>query len=249
MGNEFQLNGSGGQFPQTRWSVLEAARSDDAANRRRALGTLIAAYWKPVYKYIRLRWNRDHEQSRDLTQEFFARLLEKDFLGVYDPTRARLRTFLRTCVDGLVMNQDKAGHRLKRGGDVQVLSLDYETAEGEMAQIDVPAPEQLDDFFAREFARSLFSLAIERLRKECESKGKLTHFQLFDAYDVEEGGKQFTYEEVGRQFGIKPTDVTNYLSWARREFRRIVLDQLREMTASEDEFRREARSLLGMDVL
>jgi RNA polymerase sigma factor (sigma-70 family) len=237
-----------GQFPATRWSMLEAARSEDGDSRRRALDTLISAYWKPVYKYIRLRWNRDHEQSKDLTQEFFTRLLEKDFLADYDPGRARLRTFLRTCVDGLVMNQDKAAHRLKRGGDQQVLSLDYEAADGEMAQIEVPAREDLDDFFAREFVRSLFAMAVEKLRQECNERGKATHFRLFERYDIDEAGKHLTYDDVARQFGIRPTDVTNYLSWARREFRRIVLDRLREMTATEEEFRREARSLLGMDV-
>jgi RNA polymerase sigma factor (sigma-70 family) len=237
-----------GQFPATRWSMLEAARSEDSDTRRRALDTLISAYWKPVYKYIRLRWNRDHEQAKDLTQEFFTRLLEKDFLADYDPGRARLRTFLRTCVDGLVMNQDKAAHRLKRGGDQPILSLDYEAADGELAQIEVPARENLDDFFAREFVRSLFAMAVEKLRQECNERGKAAHFRLFELYDIDEAGKQLTYDDVAHQFGIRPTDVTNYLSWARREFRRIVLDQLREMTATEDEFRREARALLGMDV-
>jgi hypothetical protein len=86
------------------------------------------------------------------------------------------------------------------------------------------------------------------LRQECESKGKLVHFQLLELYDVEEGGKRLTYSQVGEQFGIKSSDVTNYLAYARREFRRIVLDSLREMTASEEEFRREARALLGIEV-
>jgi RNA polymerase sigma factor (sigma-70 family) len=247
MTHDSHRGGPGGGFPPTRWSVLEAARGENDDSRRRALDQLIAAYWKPVYKYIRLRWNRDHEQAKDLTQEFFLRLLEKDFLADYDPARARLRTFLRTCVDGLVMNQDKAAHRLKRGGDLQVLSLDYETAAGELARIEVPAGENLDDFFAREFARSLFSMAVQRLRRECQERGKETYFRLFELYDIDEGGRQLTYDDVAGRFGIKPTDVTNYLSWARREFRRIVLNQLREMTASEDEFRREARSLLGID--
>jgi hypothetical protein len=66
--------------------------------------------------------------------------------------------------------------------------------------------------------------------------------------DIEEGGKQLTYEEVGRRYGMKATDVTNYLSYARKEFRRIVLEELRAMTASEEEFRREARTLLGVSL-
>jgi len=242
------MTSAGGSFPPTRSSLLASARSDHPEERHRALEILLAAYWKPVYKYIRLKWGKDSEPAKDLTQEFFTRLLEKDFLETYDPQRARLRTFLRVCVDRMVANQEKAAHRLKRGGDLRFVSLDFESAEGELQQIEIPSPETLDDFFAREWARSVFSLALERLRRECEEKGKSLHFRLLELYDVEEGGKQLTYDEVARQFGLKASDVTNYLAFARREFRRIVLEQLREMTASLAEFRREARSLLGIDV-
>lgn len=239
--------GANGNFPSTRWSLIVAARSNQAEERERARNTLIAAYWKPVYKYIRLRWRKDNEQAQDLTQEFFTRLLEKDFLESYDPSRARLRTFLRVCVDRLVMNEEKAARRLKRGGDIQI-SLDFQSAEGELQQIEIPSPETMDNFFAREWVRSVFSLAMERLQHECESRGKQIHFRMLEFYDIDEGGKELTYEHVAAQFGLKPSDVTNYLAYARREFRRIVLAQLREMTASDDEFRREARALLGLDV-
>ena len=105
----------------------------------------------------------------------------------------------------------------------------------------------MEDFFEREWVRSVFSLSLERLQQECEQRGKLVHFRLLEFYDIDEAGKELTYEQVGRQFELKTTNVTNYLAYARREFRRIVLDQLREMTGSEDEFRREARTLLGVD--
>ncbi len=77
------------------------------------------------------------------------------------------------------------------------------------------------------------------------SVAKQIHFRLLEFYDIEEAGKELTYEQVARQFGLKTSDVTNYLAYARREFRRIVLEQLREMTGSEEEFRREARTLAG----
>ena len=234
------------QFPATRWSLIEAARSPDAAQRQRALETLISAYWRPVYKYIRLHWNKDNEEAKDLTQDFFARLLEKHLLDRFDPSRARLRTYLRVCVDGLVMNSDKAAQRQKRGGDIAFLPLDFESAEGELRQLPIASPTGPEEFFAQEFARSLFGLAIDRLRRECEAKGKALHFQLLELYDIDEGGKQLTYEDAGRRLGIKPTDVTNYLAFARREFRRIVLEELRSMTASDEEFRREAQMLLGV---
>jgi RNA polymerase sigma factor (sigma-70 family) len=240
--------GGAGTFPLTRWSLIEAARSSKREERQRALDKLIAVYWKPVYKYIRLRWGKDSEEAKDLTQEFFSRLLEKHFLGGYDPRRARLRTFLRVCIDRFLANQEKAGRRLKRGGDIQFLPLEFEAADGELKQIEIPVPAEMDDFFDREWARSVFSLSLERLREELEKDGKRIHFQLLELYDVEEGGRDLTYEQVAQRFGIKSTDVTNYLAYARRELRWIVLEQLREMTGSDEEFQREARSLLGEKV-
>ncbi len=83
--------------------------------------------------------------------------------------------------------------------------------------------------------------------RNVNSAEKQVHFRLLEFYDIDEAGKELTYEQVGQRFELKTTDVTNYLAYARREFRRIVLEQLREMTGSEDEFRREARTLLGVD--
>jgi RNA polymerase sigma factor (sigma-70 family) len=246
--DDTEIGGRDGRFPLTRHSLMQAVQSADTDERRRALDVLIAAYWKPVYKYIRLRWSKDNEQAKDLTQEFFVRLLEKDFLESYDPSRARLRTYLRICLDRFLSNALTAEQRIKRGGEIVFLPLDFETAEGELRQLEPRSSEDVEEFFAREWTRSVFSNALERLRQECESKGKLVHFQLLELYDVEEGGKRLTYSQVGKQFGIKSSDVTNYLAYARREFRRIVLDSLREMTASEEEFRREARALLGIEV-
>lgn len=248
MPDDTHIGGRADRFPPTRGSLLLSVRSENQEERQRALGILIGAYWKPVYKYIRLRWQKDNDDAKDLTQEFFARLLEKDFLEGFDPGRARLRTFLRVCVDHLISNQDKAAQRLKRGGDQQILSLDFETAEGELLHNEIPSPESMEDFFAREWMRSVFSLAVKRMQEECETHGKQIHFELFRLYDIEEGGGELTYAQAAERFGIKPSDATNYLAYARREFRRIVLEQLHEMTSSEEEFQREARSLLGVDI-
>jgi hypothetical protein len=112
--------------------------------------------------------------------------------------------------------------------------------------MEIPFPGRPEDFFDREWARSVFSLSLERLKQECEQRGKQTQFRLLEFYDIEDGSKELTYEQVGREFGLRGSDVTNYLAFARREFRRIVLKQLREMTASEEEFQQEAQALLGI---
>src|SRR5205807_9597302 len=193
MSDDTQIGGPSGRFPPTRWSAIVAARGDDPAERTRAFETIVAAYWKPVYKYIRARWGKANEDAKDLTQEFFARVMEKGFLDSYDPAKSRLRTFLRTCVDGFVANQDKAARRIKRGGDAVLMSLDFQTAEGELARSEPPAPGTMEEFFEKEWIRNLFSLAVERLRAECEARGKAIHFRLFELYDLE-GESRLTYE-------------------------------------------------------
>lgn len=236
------------QFPITRWSAIVAARSEDAAERRRAFETIISAYWKPVYKYIRTRWGQSSEDAKDLTQEFFARVMEKDFLASYDPSKARLRTFLRACVDGFVANQEKFVRRIKRGGDRLVVSLDFETAEGELGRVEPRAPGSMEEFFEQEWVRSFFALVLEEFQKRCEARGKGVHFRLFERYDIEAGREPgLSYAQLASEFGLSVSDVTNYLAFGRREFRRTALEKLREMCAGEEEFRREARSLFGVE--
>src|SRR2546425_10347823 len=86
MSDDTQIGGPSGRFPPTRWSAIVAARGDDPAERTRAFETIVAAYWKPVYKYIRARWGKNNEAAKDLTQEFFARVMEK---GLIDPRQSR----------------------------------------------------------------------------------------------------------------------------------------------------------------
>jgi len=239
--------GDGGGFPATRRSAVAAARSTDPVERRRAFERIATVYWKPVYKYIRARWGKAGEDAQELTQEFFTRVIEKDFLAGYDPARARLRTFLRACVDAMIANAERDARRQKRGGGRPILSLDFELAEGELSRTGIPSPDSPEDFFEKEWVRSLFSLAVQRLREECAEKDKEVHFRLFQRYDLDESdGDRPTYADLAREHGLAATDVTNFLAFARREFRRITLETLREMTASENEFRREARALLGV---
>jgi RNA polymerase sigma factor (sigma-70 family) len=242
---------AGDQFPVTHWSVLVAVKSEDLAERTRALDTLFAAYWKPVYKYVRLRWNRPAEDAQDLTQGFFAEMLERDLLAKYDPAKSRLRTYLRLCADSFVMNQEKAERRMKRGGNATHVTLDFQAAEGELAgaTIDpdsIPSPESLERFFEKEWVRSLFAMAVEDLREFCSERDRDRTFRLFEEYDLS-GDAEISYERLAAEYAIPLTDVTNALSWARREFRRIALERLREICGSDEEFHREARTVFGWD--
>jgi len=246
--NEFCIAG-GDRFPATRWSVIAAARSDDSAERGRALETLCAAYWKPVYKYIRVRWNRPAEDAQDLTQGFFAQLLERELLVDYDPAKSRLRTYLRVCTDSFVMNQDKAAQRLKRGGNILHVPLDFAAAENELnghaTDPAVAAPaKSVEEFFEKEWIRSLFTTALEDLQRRCAERGRAQTFRLFEEYDLE-GDRDISYEKLSQKYAVPTSEVTNALAWARREFRRFALDRLREICGSYEEFQREVVVVFG----
>jgi RNA polymerase sigma factor (sigma-70 family) len=235
----------GDAFPLTRHSVLAAVQSGSPQERVRALEAITSSYWRPAYKYVRMRWRLEREDAEDFTQDFFARLLEKDFLASYDPVKGKLRTFLRTCIDRLFLNQTRDAHRQKRGNAAAHVSLDFEEAEHELAaSVQTESPE---DYFEKEWARTLFALAVEKLRTQCKSAGKETQFVLFERYDLDDTEARPSYAALATEFSIAVTDVTNFLAYARREFRRCVLDQLHEMTGSEEEFHREALSILGVD--
>ncbi len=237
------------RFPDTRGSLVAAMRSPDEATRARALSTLAEAYWKPIYTYVRLKAGREHEEAADLTQEFFARLVEKDWLARFDASKARLRTYLRVLADGLVANESKAKGRVKRGGGLQILSLDFDAVRREAEEHRVAGELSPEDFFEREWVRSVFSMAVERFRETCVADGKELRFALFSAYDLEGDAavERPRYEDLARRFGTTAVDVTNQLAAARRDFRRIVLELLRELTVSDAEFRLEARALLGIE--
>src|SRR5690349_14770603 len=112
-----------GPFPQTRHSLVAELASSRPDVRRAAYDGLVNAYWKPVFKYVRLKWHADPDESADLVQGFFLRAYEKDFFADFDPAKARFRTFLRLCLDGFVANERKAARRLKRGGNRDLVSL------------------------------------------------------------------------------------------------------------------------------
>lgn len=243
------IGGAQHRFPETNQSAIVRARSTDHVVRQRAFETILASYWKPVYKYVRLKWQAGNEDAKDLTQGFFANAFEKNHFANYDATKASFQTFLRTCLDGFVANERKAGARLKRGGDFEHFQFDFVAAEDEFAAHAASTDLTPEDYFHREWVRWMFTLAVEELRRRCENTGKEIQFQLFERYDLaDDGAENLSYAVLAQEFGLDTTTVTNYLAAARRDFRRIVIEKLREITATEEEFRNEARSLLGVEV-
>jgi RNA polymerase sigma factor (sigma-70 family) len=219
------IGGANGRFPDTRPSAISAAVSGDPARRGPGQEALAAAYWKPVYRYIRIRWRCSNEDAKDLTQGFFTAAIEKNFFAGYDAQKGTFRTFLRVCLDRFLANACKFAARQKRSGEVAV--------------VDVESPEEI---FEREWTRSVFEDAVVELRANFESRGRGVAFAVFELYDLAETAA--SYDQLAREFGISSTAVTNYLASARRELRKLVLERVRSVSADDREFRRDARAIL-----
>ncbi len=247
MTDDTDIGEGSGKFPATRHSAVLAAQSGDLIERERGLAILLAIYWKPVYKTLRIRHRESNEDAKDLTQAFFTRALEKEFFAAYEPARGTFRAYLQTCLDRFVANEKKAQGRQKRSPGAPLLALEFEDAEGELGRAEPADGRTTEQFFHDEFVRSLFTLAVEKLREECALRGKDLPFRLFERYELDrDPDEALTYEKLADEVGVPVTQVTNFLAFARREFRRVVLERLREITASDHEFREEARRLLGV---
>jgi len=243
------IGGPRNRFPVTSHSAIVAAASRDSEVRQRALETIVASYWKPAYKYIRIKWQASNEDAKDLTQSFFTTAIEKGYFADYEAEKASFQTFFRTCLDRFVVNQKKSEQRLKRGAGADHLSLDFAGAENELVS-NLPAADlNAEDFFHREWVRSLFTLSVETLEERYTQTGRDIQFKIFELYDLRESveGKA-SYGSLATEFGLKVTDVTNYLAAARRDFRKILLEKVRELTGTEAEYQTEVRALLGIDV-
>jgi RNA polymerase sigma factor (sigma-70 family) len=228
-------------FPTTRRSVVMALGSADGPERARAFDAIAGLYWKPLYKYLRVSRHLSSQDAEDVTQGFFARAFEKESLARWDPQRGAFRTFLRTLVDRHLLNEQKSGARLKRGGSESLFHFDEVEAEIGRQPSTSLTP---DDYFQQEWIRSVFTVAVDRLREAFANRP--TQFALFEEYDLGDD-QQISYRQLAVRFGLSETTVTNHLAAVRRQFRRTILEVLREITGSEEEFRAEARALLGVD--
>ena len=227
------------RFPDTRVSVVTALASDDVARRERATGVVIAAYRAPVVAVLERRWELEHADAEDLAHDFFAQALARDWLARYDPAKGRFRTFLRTCLLAFAATAHEAATRQKRGGGLRHVPLD--------AALAITTDDDVTATFDREWARSVLSLSLAALRTECIVHDRASTWYVFESYDVEgaENGERPTHDVLAQRFGIPATQVTNYLNWARRRFRAHVLSTVRDVTASDEEYREEVRALTG----
>lgn len=235
----------GGKFPSTHWSAIRTAADPQSPERRASLEKLARLYWKPVYAHFRLKWSRAPEEAKDLTQEVFVALLEKDFLQDLSPEHGRFRAYLRAALDNFARYEHRHNSRKKRGGGVLRLSLDdiggYEPA----ASTSGP-----DDPFFQEWRQCVMQDALRELEKRYRNAGLEKAWEIFylrDVYSASDDTKP-SYDTLARRFGVRVTDVTNFLYRARKELRELVLERVRETVSDEEEATRELRELFGKEL-
>lgn len=220
------------------------ALSDDAEIRRVSWDRIARAYYPPVYAYARLKLRLAEEDARDLTQEFFARCLERELVGAYDAGRGRFRTFLRMCLERFAIDRRRAAHSQARGGGTVALPLDVAEAEADLKAHQ--ASEDPETLFEAAWVRRILALALDALRQHCEAQGKQEHLRIFERFHLEDDAPP-SYDAVAEELGLSAITVQNRLAYARRHFRRLTFDVLRELTANDEELRLEARTVLGIE--
>jgi RNA polymerase sigma-70 factor (ECF subfamily) len=246
MRDDPRATAEGATFPRTRLSLLERVRASAPDVRRRAFDDLVTGYWKPAYKYVRIRWRLVPQDAEDVVQGFFAIAFEKDYLAAFDPAKGRFRTFLRVCLDRYAGKARQAAHAQKRGGGRPPLGLDFVGAEGELRSLDPADPHDPDQYFRQELIRDLFTRALADVRDALLAEGKEIAFRVFERYDLGPTDGR-TYAAVAAEFGIPVTQVTNYLAATRRRFRERALAHLRALSGTDQEFQADARDLFGIE--
>ncbi len=231
----------GGAFPATRWSRVVRANDPASPDARAALDEICRDYWFPLYVYVR-RWGRNPEDAEDLTQSFFARLLEKDYLASADRDKGKLRTFLLTALKHFLIDEHDKATTLKRGGGQHVISIDAALAEERYAlePKDDASPDRL---YEKRWALTLLDNVLATLRAIYAKDGKA---ELFDTLQPSlawnAGGER--YAELAAALGMKENAVRVAVFRLRRRYGDTLRQQVAETVASPEEVAGELDHLL-----
>ena len=230
------------QFHTTHWSLIVAAAGQGGEASQTALADLCQAYWYPIYAFIRRR-GRTADDARDLTQEFFATLLEKGYLADADPDRGRFRSFLLTAVARFVGKQDERAHAQKRGGGRRALPLNFD--DGETRYQHEPSHDwTAERIFARRWALTLLDRTLAALRREHQAAGKLP---LFDTLKVFLTGQAGTppLRQVADELGMTEGAVKVAVHRLREKYREALRAEIAQTVATQEDVDDELRFLLA----
>jgi len=240
-----RIGGSSEAFEQTRWTDISDARTMDAERRRRAVGKVMARYWKPVYAYLR-RKGMGNEEAKDLTQGFFAEVvLGRDLIQQADRARGRFRTFLLTALDRFVTSDYRKRAACIRRPEGGILALDA------MADGPPPVPARSakpDEAFAHAWALQLVEDVLEAVEAACRQAGQVQHWEVFRRTVVApalSGAEAPAMSRLCEELGIEgPGRASNMNVTVKRRFRSVLRARVRESVESDDEVEREIRDLM-----
>jgi RNA polymerase sigma-70 factor (ECF subfamily) len=229
-----------GRFATTRWSLVLAAGRKTSARSAEALSSLCEMYWYPVYALIRRQGYR-HEEGADLTQEFFARVIEKNYFHDADPARGRFRAFLCASIRHFLSNERDRARTLKRGGAQPPISLDVETAEGryQLEPRDDLTPEKL---FDRGWALILLERVLARVRDDHASAGKAELFDHLKGFLT--GDAAVPYADVAKALGTTEGAIKVAVHRLRRHFREALIEEIAETVSDPADINAEIDYLL-----
>lgn len=230
-------------FVTTHWSVVLAAGRSDTTHARDALGKLCRTYWYPLYAHVRRR-GHSPEDARDMTQEFFARLLEKHWVGDADRSKGRFRSFLLTAMNHFLADEWDKARAQKRGGGVPLLPLQADTAETRYRRepADHTTPEHS---FERRWVLALLDEVLNRLRNEYQQEGKAELFADLHPCLVGERTAQ-PYATLALKRGVSEGTVKAAVHRLRRRYRQLLREEIANTVAEKDDVEEELRHLFSV---
>lgn len=231
----------GAQFVTTQWSQVLAARDGADTEARQALSALCEAYWYPLYAFVR-RQGYSAEKSRDLTQSYFAYLLDREILGQVDPAAGRFRSFLLATLKNFLSHEREKASALKRGGGAQTVSMDAVEAEDRyhFEPGDDLTPEQI---FERRWALTVVERSLERLQQETSQSAQPGLFHHLKGSLTGERPRT-PYRDVATKLGMTEGAVRGTVYRMRRRLGRFLREEIGQTVADPDEIDAEVKHLL-----
>jgi RNA polymerase sigma factor (sigma-70 family) len=231
-----------GRFITTRWTLVAAAAADSSDPQRdEALGDLCETYWPPLYAFLRRR-GHPPEDAQDLTQGFFARLLERRDVRAADPARGRFRSFLLSALQHYVINEHERATTVKRGGRLQTLSLDFEEVERTYV-LEARRDDSPDRVFNRKWATISLDRALARLRAECHAAGKGALADALLPY-LTDTGQLPAYRAVAEGLGLTEGATKVAVHRLRQRFGAILRLEIAETVLAPADVDDEVRELI-----
>jgi RNA polymerase sigma factor (sigma-70 family) len=227
-------------FATTRWTLVLAAGEEPSPEASAALTTLCETYWYPLYAFLRSRGHSPAD-AEDLTQAFFAVILEKQVIRQADPARGRFRSFLLKCLQNFAANTHARNTAGKRGGGVPALSLEFDQAERRWS-VEPSSGESPERSFDRRWALALLDRVMSRLEAGAAGGGKHAQFEALKPY-LTGDEPQLSYSATARALGMSEGAVKVAVHRLRRKFRDTVRDEIAQTVSSPAEIDDELRHL------